>query len=64
MILTRIIALRDNILDTYSVYVIIGEPFEVGEWGDGWMPNRASVEEIKRGRERLEELAQRAGRDP
>ena len=36
----------------------------VVEWGDGWMPNRASVEEIKRGRETLDDLAQRAGRDP
>jgi len=36
----------------------------VVEWGDGWMPNRASVEEIREGRETLNELAQQAGRDP
>ncbi len=36
----------------------------VVEWGDGWMPNRASVDEIQRGRETLNELAERAGRDP
>jgi len=36
----------------------------VVEWGDGWMPNRASVDEIQRGRETLNELAQQAGRDP
>jgi probable F420-dependent oxidoreductase len=36
----------------------------VVEWGDGWMPNRSSPEEIKRGRETLNELAAKAGRDP
>jgi probable F420-dependent oxidoreductase len=36
----------------------------VVEWGDGWMPNRTSVEEIQRGRAILNELAERAGRDP
>jgi probable F420-dependent oxidoreductase len=36
----------------------------VVEWGDGWMPNRTSVEEIQRGRAILNELAEQAGRDP
>ena len=36
----------------------------VVEWGDGWMPSRVSVEEIKRGRITLNELAAEAGRDP
>jgi len=36
----------------------------VVEWGDGWMPNRASVEEIRQGRETLDRLAKEAGRDP
>ncbi|MEE8158739.1 MAG: LLM class F420-dependent oxidoreductase, partial [Dehalococcoidia bacterium] len=36
----------------------------VVEWGDGWMPSRVSVEEIKRGRITLNELAAQAGRDP
>ncbi len=36
----------------------------VVEWGDGWMPIRANVEQIKRGRETLNELAGQAGRDP
>lgn len=34
------------------------------EWGDGWMPGRVTVEELKRGRAVLNELAGRAGRDP
>ncbi len=33
-------------------------------WGDGWMPNRTSAEEIRRGRNTLNELAEEAGRDP
>ena len=33
-------------------------------WADGWMPNRVTVEEIKRGRATLDDLAVRAGRDP
>ncbi len=33
-------------------------------WGDGWMPNGASIEEIKAGRATLKELAVKAGRDP
>ena len=37
----------------------------VVEWGDGWMPGGgASVEAISRGREALNDLAQKAGRDP
>ena len=36
----------------------------VVEWGDGWMPNHASVEEIRQGRETLNRLAKEAGRDP
>lgn len=33
-------------------------------WGDGWMPTRATPEDIKRGRATLDELAVAAGRDP
>ena len=33
-------------------------------WGDGWMPNRTTPERIKQGRDTLNELATRAGRDP
>ncbi len=33
-------------------------------WGDGWMPGRVSVEEIRRGCAALRELAEQAGRDP
>ena len=33
-------------------------------WGDGWMPARASADEIKRGRQALDDLARKAGRDP
>ena len=36
----------------------------VVEWGDGWMPNRTSPDEIRRGRNTLSELAEAAGRDP
>ena len=36
----------------------------VVEYGDGWMPGRVSVEELKSGRAALNELAERAGRDP
>lgn len=36
----------------------------VAEWGDGWMPVRASVDEIKKGRATIDELAKQAGRDP
>jgi probable F420-dependent oxidoreductase len=36
----------------------------VVDWGDGWMPVLAPVEEIKRGRATLNELAEQAGRDP
>ena len=34
------------------------------EYGDGWMPNHATPEDIKRGRATLDELAEAAGRDP
>src|SRR5919197_4597315 len=33
-------------------------------WGDGWMPVGVSLEEMKRGRETLNQLAAQAGRDP
>jgi probable F420-dependent oxidoreductase len=33
-------------------------------WGDGWMPTRATPEDIKGGRAMLDELAAAAGRDP
>lgn len=34
------------------------------EWGDGWMPVSTSPDEIRRGRETLNDLATQAGRDP
>src|SRR5688572_31218047 len=34
------------------------------EWGDGWLPTATSPEELKRGRTTLNELAEKAGRDP
>ena len=34
------------------------------EWGDGWLPSRSTPEQLKRGRDTLDELASRAGRDP
>jgi probable F420-dependent oxidoreductase len=33
-------------------------------WGDGWMPGRVPVEEIRRGCATLRELAEQAGRNP
>lgn len=33
-------------------------------WGDGWMPNGATPEDVKRARATLSELAEVAGRDP
>jgi probable F420-dependent oxidoreductase len=36
----------------------------VAEWGDGWMPTRATPQDIKKGRASLDELARDAGRDP
>ncbi len=33
-------------------------------WGDGWMPVRATPDDIKKGRASLNELATAAGRDP
>jgi probable F420-dependent oxidoreductase len=34
------------------------------EWGDGWVPTISSVEQIRRGRATLSELAAQAGREP
>ena len=34
------------------------------EWGDGWLPTGVSAEGIQRGRATLDELAEKAGRDP
>ena len=34
------------------------------EWGDGWMPTRATPDEIRIGRASMDELASHAGRDP
>jgi len=36
----------------------------VVEWGDGWMPVRAKLDYIKEGRATLNQLAERARRDP
>ncbi len=36
----------------------------VVEWGDGWMPVRATPDDITKGRASLDELATAAGRDP
>ena len=36
----------------------------VAEWGDGWMPNRVTPDDISAGRQKLNELASEAGRDP
>ena len=36
----------------------------VAEWGDGWMPNRVTPDDISAGRRTLNELASGAGRDP
>ena len=36
----------------------------VVEWGDGWMPVRATPDDIEKGRASLSELATAAGRDP
>ena len=36
----------------------------IAEWGDGWLPNRATPEEVRAGRARLDELAKKAGRTP
>ncbi len=33
-------------------------------WGNGWMPSRATPEQVKAGRASLDELADAAGRDP
>ena len=36
----------------------------VVEWGDGWMPNRVTPDDIRAGRQKLDELATEVGRDP
>ena len=36
----------------------------VVEWGDGWMPNRVTPDDIRSGRQKLDDLAVEAGRDP
>ena len=36
----------------------------VATWGDGWMPNRVTPEQIKEGRATLDNLAAEMGRDP
>lgn len=36
----------------------------VVEWGDGWMPVRTTVEQVRQGRDTLNDLARQAGRDP
>ena len=36
----------------------------VVEYGDGWMPIRVTPEDVKKGRAKLDELANAAGRDP
>ncbi|CAI8054781.1 Uncharacterized protein Mb0978c [Geodia barretti] len=36
----------------------------VVDYGDGWMPNRVTPEQIKQGSETIAELADAAGRDP
>ena len=36
----------------------------VVEWGDGWMPNRVTPDDIRAGRRKLDELATEAGRAP
>lgn len=36
----------------------------VAEWGDGWYPIRVSPEQVKSGRDALDDLAAQMGRDP
>jgi alkanesulfonate monooxygenase SsuD/methylene tetrahydromethanopterin reductase-like flavin-dependent oxidoreductase (luciferase family) len=36
----------------------------VVEWGDGWIPSRATPEEVKASRATLDDLADQAGRAP
>ena len=33
-------------------------------WGDGWVPNRVTPDQIRQGRQELDRLARKAGRDP
>ena len=34
------------------------------EWGDAWMPNRITPQDIENGRKTIDSLASEAGRDP
>ena len=34
------------------------------DYGDGWMPNRVTPEQVAQGRAAIDELAEAAGRDP
>ena len=36
----------------------------VAAWGDGWIPNRVTPEDVREGRSKLDELARAAGREP
>ena len=36
----------------------------VVSWGDGWLPNRVTPEQVEQGRAAIDELAEAAGRDP
>jgi len=36
----------------------------IAEWGDGWMPIRVTIDDIKRGRTELDQLATEVGRAP
>ena len=33
-------------------------------WGDGWVPNRVTPEQVREGRTTLDRLAEETGRDP
>jgi alkanesulfonate monooxygenase SsuD/methylene tetrahydromethanopterin reductase-like flavin-dependent oxidoreductase (luciferase family) len=36
----------------------------IAEWGDGWLPNRATPEDVEKSRRQLDALAKEFGRDP
>ena len=36
----------------------------IAEWGDGWLPNRATPKDVEAARAKLDKLAKEAGRDP
>lgn len=36
----------------------------IAEWGDGWLPNRATPDDVAAARKKLDELAVQRGRDP